>query len=528
LLRAGGVLGAAATLPHLAASEAFAAANEIELTGEIGPGDSFQYRYFPFDVPAGVNRLDASIDKSGLSLGFGLFDERGPDYQSPGFRGVYGSEFDAFFLAADAASPSFLPGPIAPGTWTFIVPVFNATRRATVTIRVLLSFGPQGAPFVPGPEVGVVNPEPGWYRGDLHCHTPQSSDAAASGSALPPAQWAQECRRLGLDYAAMTDHNVITQNLNLAADAGAGVLLFPGEEMTNWFHGHSIVCGMEPTQWFDWRQRPAGIATRQYERRITDYLAVARELGAFTSAAHPFIPLPGLRWSFWRDAAADPAALPDAIEVWTGTRFSRASVQEWERQLARGRRVALNGGSDLHGTQNDQGTQVGGPTTVVHAPALEKRALVDALRAGRAFVKRVPEASELYLTATGPDGQATFTGGTLHGAPEQVAAVEVLVRRGALQPGARDVQVKLIRDGQVLVTEPLRLDADEQVVRADVAFAAGGHVRAELEGAHVGLRPGMEALTNPIFLSLDPRPPAALPEHAPPPASTPTGTPGTA
>ena len=54
----------------------------------------------------------------GAKLGAGLFDARGTAYQSPGFRGIYGEERSAFFVAADAASQSFLPGPMDPGRWT--------------------------------------------------------------------------------------------------------------------------------------------------------------------------------------------------------------------------------------------------------------------------------------------------------------------------------------------------------------------------------------------------------------------------
>jgi len=526
-LQAGGVLGAAAALPSVALPRAGAAVTpgiqeEIVITDTIGPLDSLQYRYFPFRVPPGVNRIDAAINKGGLSLGFGVFDERGPDYQSPGFRGVFGGEDAAFFLTADQATRSFLPGEIRPGTWTFVVPVFEAARRAPITIRAVLGYGPQGTPFVFGPEVGVVDDRPGWYRGDLHCHTPQSSDANASGAALSPAAWAQECRRLGLDFAAMTDHNVISQNLSLAADAGQEVLLLPGEEMTNWFHGHATVSGMDVGEWLDWRQRPLRLPLGRYERRITEFIATAREMGAYISAAHPFIPLPGLPWNFFRDSDADPAALPHALEVWTGPFFSAQAVARWESELRRGRGLVINGGSDLHGTENTLGARAGGPTTVVYAERLEKRAVVDALRAGRSFVTRAADGGELYLSATGPDSQVTFTGGTIYGRPGDMVRVSVEVRTGARLAAAGGLRVLLIRDGTVLSETAV---ADGDVVRAEVPIAAGGWVRAELRarpttdpGSPLVTRTDMEALTNALFLSTAPLPADLAPEHAPPPA----------
>jgi hypothetical protein len=202
-----------------------------------------EYVYVPFDVGPGVNRVEVSLARADPSakLGVGLFDHRGPAYGSPGFRGIYGDERSAFYVAADSASQSFLPGPIEPGRWTVIVPVFALAAPSQITVTVTLAGGPAPArPFTPGPAVGMVLDTPGWYRGDLHCHTPESSDAWHQKTALTPAAWARTCRQLGLDFAAMTDHNVVSQNLFLARDAGSDVLLMPGEEMTNWFFCHTL------------------------------------------------------------------------------------------------------------------------------------------------------------------------------------------------------------------------------------------------------------------------------------------------
>jgi len=123
-------------------------------------------------------------------------------------------------------------------------------------------------------------------------------------------------RRIGLDWISLTDHNVTTQNRNLKADSGKGVLLLGGEEMTNWFHGHATVTGLSPGAWLDWRQRPAGVPLGPNEERIQSFIAEAKRLGAYTAAAHPAGA--NLSWQFFADAEADPAALPDGLEVWNG------------------------------------------------------------------------------------------------------------------------------------------------------------------------------------------------------------------
>jgi hypothetical protein len=225
----------------------------VELSGTaFGTGN---YQYHPFQVPPGPNRLDVKIMKSGAAkTGLGIFDQRGAHYgtlSTPnGFRGIYGEERGEFFLAPGAASQSFLPGPIEPGEWTVIVPVFQAEQPMPYTVTVTMSQGPRGRVLRPGHDLEAVLDEPGWYRGDLHAHTPESSDAWRSGSALTPAQWAAECRRIGLDFLALTDHNVVSQNFAIADSAGEDVLLMAGKEMTNWFHGDATVSGISPGDWF--------------------------------------------------------------------------------------------------------------------------------------------------------------------------------------------------------------------------------------------------------------------------------------
>ena len=59
-------------------------------------------------MPAGVSRVDvamvettplpAPVGQVNSALGLGIFDHRGPGYQSPGFRGIYGEERNEFFL----------------------------------------------------------------------------------------------------------------------------------------------------------------------------------------------------------------------------------------------------------------------------------------------------------------------------------------------------------------------------------------------------------------------------------------------
>ncbi|MGH3739786.1 MAG: CehA/McbA family metallohydrolase [Micromonosporaceae bacterium] len=459
------------------------------------------YIYRSFEVPKGVNRVAASMQKSGdASVGIGLFDHRGASYGSPGFRGVYGAEASSFFVAADDASWAFRPGRIEPGVWTIVVPVFQVTTPTDLAITVTLDFGPQAAVPPLGAEPGVVREAPGWYRGDLHCHTTESSDARSSGSALSPADYPAAMLRAGLDFVAFTDHNVTTANHDLAAHAGdSGVLLIGGQEMTNWFHGHATVTGLTPGAWLDWRQRPAAAPLREHERRIGAFFDAARRAGAYVSAAHP---LSGhLSWQFLAEGVTDPSLLPDGLEVWNGARSldDEAAIAAWDTLLTAGRRVFANGGSDVHGTANPEASALGAPTTVVYAENLSRQAVVAALKAGRSFITSAPDGPELYLEATGPGDQRAIVGGEVSGRAAESVDFSVRVRKGA-------GKTLVVRRGAV-VAKTAHITSDDQTVKLRQPIGIGGYLRTELRSAPnvdtgdpVASHGGVEALTNPVFL----------------------------
>ena len=513
---AGGVAGLASARGSSSPATAVprvAASRRLELRTTALPGER-TYAYLPFEVPPGTARLDAwlTAEDPAARLGLGVFDERGPGYQSPGFRGVYGSERSAFFLSAGDASEGFLPGPVRPGTWTIVVPVFAALRPTLVTVSVELTAGPEGLPFRPEPEPGTVVDRPGWYRGDLHCHTPASSDAWGTGSALSPAEWAESCRREGLDFVAVTDHNVVGQNLSLARDAGPDVLLLAGEEMTNWVYGHATVSGLQVGDWLDWRQAPVGRALPEHGARLPEFLRLARQMGAYVSAAHPSSTAP------WRFDAEVEGDRPDGFEVWTGPfqHDDEQSLRAWDAMLQRGERVVANGGSDLHGRRNEHGYRVGTPTTVVYAAALSKAAVVAALRAGRCFVTRRPDDVECYLTARRAQRSAAV-GGTLWGGPGEEVEISALVR------GGRGMRLLLWSDGRALETVPLADDVETVTVSVRIP-ERGTYVRAEVRGRErrdpgrpLAFELDMECLTNPVWLAVGDAPGGRSEVAAPPP-----------
>ena len=212
---------------------------EIVLTDTVVA--TANYAYLPFEVLSGVTCLDVSMSTDrGAFLGIGLSTGAVTTINLPVFEvspGPSGSSSSSPWMERPWVSSRPDRGGQLDGDDPGLPrgAADSGHRAGAHDTR------PAVPPLLPG-RLGVVREAPGWYRGDLHCHTEASTDAWATGTSLTPRRWAHDAARAkGLDFLAMTDHNVISQNWALRRDAGDGALLIAGEEMTNYFHGHATV-----------------------------------------------------------------------------------------------------------------------------------------------------------------------------------------------------------------------------------------------------------------------------------------------
>ena len=441
-----------------------------------------RWAYVPFDVPPGVRRISVSTTHDRFSLvgvarnvlDLGIFGPAGHDVgNAAGFRGWSGGARSGFTLSATHATPGYLAGRIDPGRWAlaFGPVVLNPLGMGWQARVVLESGAPQPVPYPVAPAPMIV---PGrgaaWYRGDLHLHTVHSDGRHHPEDLLATA------RDAGLDFIVSTDHNTSAANRVWGACNADGLLVVTGEEVTT-RHGHWLAVGLPPGEWVDWRYAPRdGVFTRYAEQ--------VRAAGGLVVAAHPAVPLPGSAWEFgYRDV--------DAIEVWNGiwNLDDEVSLRIWHRLLRQGRRVAVVGGSDSHGSHQ----RVGRPQTVVHAGELSTPALVDAMRRGHSYIVE-SSAVTLELTASCPVGDDMMTAGP---GDTLVTPSGVPVTVGAAVSGAPGTSLALIT-------------ATGCVARAMVDESGAGRLRWTTTGAgarfaRVEVRrqarfPSMVALTNPVLL----------------------------
>jgi PHP domain-containing protein len=383
----------------------------LVLEGRFTEADLQRYVLVPFEVPASCHQLhiryeyNDRIDSDplltgGNTLDIGLFDPRGTETGSPGFRGWSGSHKLEFVVGEDWATPPYGAGPMPPGTWHVLLGPYKVAPRGC-DWRAEIDVNPGLPPF----ERDVVRSgqpqrpslpaaRDGWLRGDLHCHTRYSDGDSW------PSEMLHAGAEAGLDFLGVTDHNNVAHHAEYGPGGGDFPIVIPGVEVTT-YGGHWNAWGTN--RWWEFRTPEA----RAVERAMSE----AAEAGAFVSVNHPK-PF-GPAWEY------DDISSMHAIEVWNGpwAGLNSVALSLWEARLRAGQRLVAVGGSDAHVLRSRDrdprhADQVGTPTTWVQAgPGADAGAILEAMRAGRTFVSASPTAPQLYLQPGGRGVDVEVRGG---------------------------------------------------------------------------------------------------------------------
>lgn len=454
--------------------------------GIFEPAQEKGYVHLPFTVPAGAVRLDITLSYGerissdplaggGNTIDLGVFDERGIAFMDAGFRGWSGSERLAVFIAETDATPGYTPGPLLPGVWhvhlgLYKIAAHGCPYRVAVTVTSERGHRPPALPATITVRLPCSTPparHAPWLCGELHCHSWHSDGECT------PAEMVALARARGLDFLAITDHNNVTNQHDLAALADPGLILIPGFEVTS-PKGHFNVWGI--SDWVDFRVTRA--------EQMAAALQRAKELGGVTSCNHPK-PY-GPPWEY------DEVDGYDCLEVWNGAWviLNQHALDVWTRQLARGRRLPAVAGSDWHRLR-EVSAQIkrapGAPVVWLHVPEPPSpAAILRALRRGHIALANDVDGPLLDLRAG--DDEGPMGGDATPRPADGRLAVHVRVQRGA---GGR---LQLLDQSGVLFEQTMR--GDDEHVAAHVAVAGSLFVRAELRGDDGA----MLALSNPIYL----------------------------
>jgi hypothetical protein len=372
----------------------------ITLSGHAEPEQTLSYLHLPFDVPANTERIGVRYEYSaaissdpqitgGSTVDIGIFDTRGTDFMTEGFRGWSGSARQSFFIGIDEATPGYMPGPIQTGIWFICLGLYKVAPdgcdyrvKIELTIRedALPSVEfPKRLPLRSTPDAGQPNwkrSTDGWYKGELHCHTYHSDGDS------DPMDVVRRAEALDLDFLAITDHNVLSQLVTLN-NVQTPLMLIPGCEVTT-YKGHWNIWGDTAAGWIDFR-----ILTEEAMRTA---VSEALQRGYTVSCNHPR-PY-GPEWVY------DQIEGFHTMEVWNGPwqLFNTSALAFWEKKLHAGQRYTAVGGSDCHFHARDHIAKLAQPTNwiyVVGDPSPAK--LLEAMRAGHVFITDKPDGARLFF-----------------------------------------------------------------------------------------------------------------------------------
>jgi len=362
----------AAIFIMLFASTAQGQEPDIIIEGEVPPGSETHF-FVPFQVPDGIVEIEIRHDNltPGNILDWGLDDPNG-------FRGWGGGNSEPAIVGVEAATPSYVPGPIPAGTWEVVVgkariDELPALYRIEIFLRTEATLEDQ--PRTPYQDPGVLDDEARWYAGDFHVHSRQSGDAD------PTIEEALDyAKGVGLDFVMLSEHNT-NSGLTLYGSVQpdySDVLIIPGVEWTT-YSGHANAIGA--TEWVDHK---TGVRGTTVDDAIQDY----RDQGAVFYPTHPTEPSWNLCLGCMWEYDVDPTTLGGS-EVWTAQGW-KDSVKYWEDLCSEGSHAVAIGGSDDHhaGEPGPPNTRpIGTPTTMVFAENLSVEAVLDGVKAGRTVVK---------------------------------------------------------------------------------------------------------------------------------------------
>ena len=511
----------------------------VSFAGHVTAADTApeapRYLLEPFAVAAGTTRVEVTYDWAddepappGSPLtqtvfDLGLWDEDG--YRSPdGFRGWSGSRVGRVstgqppaFVQPDVAQRGYVPGPIGPGTWYVEIGVAAVTPSpagASWTATVTCSAPAVGAPFVTRPvdPTHVADPDAGWYHGDFHMHGVHSN--------LRAPDWAgfvALAREEQLDFLPVTDY-VTGQHwgeLGPVQEANPDLVIWPSREIIT-YYGHAVALGETPSV-LEYRHGFEDVTLGRIQSAV-------RADGALFQVAHPTI-FPGPVFAnfcrgceFQQDEVRIDWDAVDTLEVVTGPMrasstdiglpglpatiqnpFVQSAIDLWEQQLQAGHRITAVSGSDSKGVQEGEEREragLGSSATAVYAEQLSRPALIEALRAGHAYVRTLgaDESPEVEMVAETPDGQRGIFGDSLFA---EEATVTVTVTGG-------DGQLLTISRNGTPEGAPVAIDGDVFVhrftaTRTDGEGPLGTFWRADTTAFMPA--PVLTTIGNPIFLT---------------------------
>ena len=354
------------------------------LHGRKDEEQSLRYYMGSFQVPYDSDSMEISVSWTSLKeaqLPMILFSPDGDIRIIKASEGTVGRHLETFFLSKGKCSSGAIPGNIGRGVWKFLL--YKRRFDEDLEVKVDISLGNEI------PDIGceslsttfdrkMVKNEPGWYEGELHVHSSESTGRTSVHEVVSTA------RERGLDFLAVTDHFAASHWGKLEEEGRLydDILLLKSMEVSG-DRGHANIHGLE--EWIlplvdDNEEITAflGLDERQSMSRISH---LVHDCGGLMSINHALSGLVGWRYHDFdfRDA--------DIFEVWclADGVTSMMYPTMWDQLLREGVRLTGVGSSDSHDSRSEGFWKIGRIRNCVYAESLSREGILEGLRKGRCY-----------------------------------------------------------------------------------------------------------------------------------------------
>ncbi len=320
-----------------------------------------------YDYPRfrqGNEKNGTKIDEENI-IDLGLYGPSGD------FWGWSGSDKKTISVSETSSTAGYRCGQIAAGSWTAVFGLYKIKQSVTVSIRIR-----------------CYPKQKQLLKGDLHLHTVNSDGSYTTEEVIA------FCKKAGLDFIALTDHNNTVQNAQAASTEGITIL--PGMEYTN-YRGHANFYFND----YAYKNFDFTLLSNSFEEMKKTFLRV-KQKDVLISLNHP--ECDNCPWLFGYDDFPF-----DMIEVWNGPMkdAETRAIKRWHKWLCEGKQIAAVGGSDTH--RHELARTYGSPATFVYSCGNSIKDIKRALVQGNSFISISPQGPKLSIAINGKGFGDTVT-----------------------------------------------------------------------------------------------------------------------
>jgi hypothetical protein len=457
----------------------------VDVRQDLTPSPRIHYIDYAFDVAENASRVGATLTfhkERVAQIYLSLHDPQ--NFRGNGMKPFPKGEVRVdLWVSPDQSSPGGIPGRLTPGKWRAQIDIEHLGENTQYHLIVYAEYGAVAEPLhLAYPGENVITQQPGWYAGELHCHSSES-DGVYSVHEIVQAGLDAD-----LDFLSLTDHFTVSQWYKLTSLASRPIALIRSCEITS-HRGHANLQGI--TRWVDvYVDRPGWGFNQAAEE--------THRQGGLFCINHAFSGDYG-----WQDPDFDWNNA-DLLEIYHSLEGCNNSYQLalWDHELSLGHKIVGVGGSDTH-DPHIENQKLGQLVTYVYADELSEAGILNGLKRGRVYVSK---GARINFTAIGENGE---TAGMWEMISHWEQSIEFRIEYEARVP----LRLFVIRNGFILYTCSVLGDPDNRrtltfmdtprepsYYRIELHLAGGGIGSESFPGTTWRDYSTMQAISNPIWI----------------------------